>query len=293
MPRPSDASIADVHDRSPSEALEAAVVWTSPVRPLEPEPEVVDEVAAGPWWARAGTRPRLAPGDVREHTWRSALARTTLLATVVAAAWWVLATTEIRAVESVGGNGEAHLQTTTALIGGCGPIYTSDDAGTRSGLVAEHRAGGAPNRQEYDTIVPMYGPFWDAPVTGDQAFWERTAGDVPQPENLLANAWQGDLVVYYGPAATAAEVDALRSLTRRGGAAGDQVDDLRLRVVPWPTARGSLPGGRAFAFVAWNHSQTCHHFMASALEDFRRAAPAVRAPGHDGTRPPVHLSAAP
>lgn len=282
----------DTHTDTPGEHSHVSHTLTAgperPERPDHPQGDVRPERSERPWWAQASTQPHLTRRNIRYRTWQGVLTKVALVMLVVSGTWWVLDSSEVRDVEPVAGNGLAYRQTNNALIGGCGPIYTFSDAESRSGIVSEYTTNGAANRQNYDTIVPMYGPFWDAPLTQKKTFWARTDKNLPLPENLLANQWQGDLVVYYSASATADEVETLRQVATGYYDTDEQMQNLRLRVVPWVEERGRLPEGRKFAFVTWNHSQTCHQFIAPALGDFREFAPFTQAPGADGTKAPAY-----
>lgn len=202
-----------------------------------------------------------------------------LTATLLAALWWLLVATAPEAVSRVDGGLLATQQTNDALIGGCGPLYSYPDATTNSGIVPAKTAAGMSNRLGYATSVPMRGPFWDTPI--HRRVWMPEDQSKPVAEMALRNQWDGDMVVYYTPAVPDRDVTSLAALARTR-------PDLRLLIIPWEQRlRGPLPQGRDLAFVAWNTSQTCHTLSVPALLDFREAAPAAAAPGHDGTAPPV------
>jgi hypothetical protein len=208
---------------------------------------------------------------------------------LVAGMSWVLAETEVRDVELTNFGFYAHKQTTDALIGGCGPIYRAplDASQSESGTVPAKDKAGISNRLTYSTVVPMFGEFWDDPAPADQSFWSRSEPETPNPENLLRNMWDGEMVVYYTAAVDEAALKVLHDvLVLR--------PELDLKVVPWDsTVRGPLPQNRHIAFATWNASQSCHQLIAPALYDFRDANPATQAPGYDGTEPPVRSTKRP
>lgn len=232
-----------------------------------------------PWWATTSAAPRLTPAQVPTITVRGLTTIAAFVAAFTAALWWLLIATAPEAVSRVEGGLLAHQQTNDALIGGCGPLYSFPDPTAESGIVPAKTAAGLSNRLGYRTTVPMRGSFWDKPIT--RRAWLPADENKPVAEMALRNQWDGDLIVYYTPAVTEDDVTTLVALARKR-------PDLRLFVLPWEQRlRGSLPQGRDLAFVTWNTSQTCHTLSVPALLDFREAAPAEKAPGHDGTKPPI------
>ena len=244
------------------------------------DPQDTPDGPGTPWWARDTQQPFLTPQQVQRRTLKGTLLGLLAGMLVAGAAWWVLALSEVDAVQDAGPGLLAYKQTNDALIGGCGPVFRHEDPTADSGIVPSRTVDKVSNRLGYPTIVPMKGPFWDVPVIG-QRFWARDAPSKPVAENLLRNMWDGALVVYYNTDVTNAD---LRSLARL--AAGRP--DLDLYVVPWEArVRGDLPLGRDLAFATWNASQSCHLFAATALYDFRADQPLESAPGANDVRPPV------
>lgn len=196
---------------------------------------------------------------------------------------WVLTATDVADVTRERNGALAYKQTTQSLIGGCGPMYAFPDeqVARESGTVPDQDKMGQPNRQEYRSVVPMFGPFWSEPVPPGKSFWERTDTDVPAPERLLANMWNGAMVVYYTDDVSDEELDILRRVIERN-------PDLGVLAVPWnEKVRGWLPRFREIAFATWNGSQTCHQLIAPAVFDYREAHPADEAPGVTGRQPKV------
>lgn len=244
-----------------------------------PTPRTTHPAPRPPWWAANTRQPLLHPHQVRTRTLRGTLGILAFITATILGGWWVLTSTEVKYIE-VGPRGEHGIrQTTNALVGGCGRMYTFPGATAKSGTVPTHNSSGIPNRQDYPTIVPMFGRFWNDPAPADQTFWSRDEADIPEPENLLRNQWDGQMVVYYTTDVTEDDLDRLTNLLLTE-------PELDMLVVPWPNERGPLPAHRNFAFVTWNHSQTCHRLELSALHDFRRFYPPDTAPGNDGTPPP-------
>lgn len=206
-----------------------------------------------------------------------------MCAALLLSGWWVLTGTDVREVTREPNGALAHKQSTNALVGGCGPLYTypSDVVTSSSGTVAATDRMGKPNWQQYQTTVPIFGRFWNAHPKEGQRFWETGDKYAPYSEQLLREQWDGALVVYYTDDVSATEVKTLRDILRLR-------PDLDIYVVPWEErVRGLLPRGREIAFATWNATQTCHQLVAPALYDFRNAYPSTAAPGAKGKKPKV------
>lgn len=238
-----------------------------------------------PWWAATSRHPYLSPAQVRTRTLRGTLSTLAFTLALLTGIGWVLLATDVKDVTTTDFGALAHKQTTEALIGGCGPVYTFPDITGQYGTVPATTPDGVPLRQQYHTAVPMFGPFWADPVPTDRVFWSRTGSrGFPVAENLLHNMWQGDMVIYYTSTLPEDEVRALRRFAVLNR-------DLDALVVPWEEdVRLPMPQYRKIALVTWNASQTCHSVAVPALFDFRDMNPAHHAPGHDGTPPPRLLA---
>lgn len=242
-----------------------------------------------PWWARSSTKPFLTSKQVRRRTPRGIVGSCVFVLVFLLGMYWVLTATEVKDVQRTDFGAFAYKQTTDALIGGCGPMYRypAAEVSASSGTVPRRDKMGVTNRQDYVTAVPMFGRFWTSPAPEEDPFWERDDTNIPTPEMLLANMWRGAMVVYYSADVTDAELRTLREVLRLH-------PELDILVVPWDeTSLGLLPQNREVAFATWNASQSCHQFIAPAAYDFRRIFPARKAPGFDGTAPPVISSTPP
>ena len=251
---------------------EAAPTDQAPLYPGDPAPTPLpvgyETHPPLPWWAATSTAARVHPHQVKRRRAGSRLLAAAGFVLAGTIAWTALGATEVDDITTVAAGAFAHKQTNQALIGGCGPVYRFTDTDDKSGQVpSTDSETSLPNYQRYETIVPVFGGYWD-PIEGTQRFWDRTDTDLPRPETLLANQRQGDIVVYYSSAATDGEVESLKRVANNPAEGGG--DDLNLRVAPWPEERGRMPEGRKIAFATWNMTQTCQQFVPSALGDFHR-----------------------
>lgn len=247
-----------------------------PTAPLEPQTGV-------PWWARSSRQPYLRPDQVRTRTVRGTLTTVAFLTVLFLGVWWVLTATGVKQVTITSTGALAHKQTTNALIGGCGPMFTYPHrvADKESGIVPRRDTMLVSNRQRYRTIVPMFGRFWNDPARTDQRLWQRNEPHIPVAENLLGNMWTGTMVIYYTAAVPAADLKTLSDIVTLH-------PELDIIVAPWEQqVRGPMPQNRQIAFATWNASQSCHQLVAPAVYDFRKAYPASAAPGFHGRKPPI------
>lgn len=237
-------------------------------------------MTSAPWWAQArGTRLRPA-ADGHRHRWRTLTIRTAAAAVVAGALFITAGGTTPSRTRQVGNGITAVRQSTDSLLGGCGPVYEKATTPGTAGIIPSVKADGTtPNVPDFGTIVPMTGSFWAPPADPDIRMYTPKSPTIPRPAQLLHNMWNGALVVYYAPDASAADVTALSV-----GVAARA--DLNVIVVPWDLTRGPLPSGRQIAFASWGASQTCQHLVVVALNQFRVAHPKAQAPGFGGVRPP-------
>jgi hypothetical protein len=255
--------------------------------PSEPAPRNAE--TGRPWWGWRPETATLTPRQVHRHLARNATIGASLFLIATTSLWWVLSATEVKDIDETDFGYYAHKQSTNALVGGCGPMYSAplSQALDTSGTVPDKDRAGIPNRVTYPNVVPMFGEFWDVPAPEDQALWSFDEPNAPKPENLLRNMWDGTMVAYYTEAVSEEEIELFHSIL-------DLHPEMDLKVIPWDSSvRGPLPENRDVAFATWNASQSCHRLIAPALYDFREAHPASDAPGHNGTEPPVRSTQRP
>lgn len=232
-----------------------------------------------PWWANPAT----PSGTVRRHRARSIVATALGIAVSASATALLLHGVTTPDVRPTAGGGTQTRQTTNALLGQCGPTFRFTPAPSEIGTIPATRSNGSPNVQLYRTIVPLFGLFWrDNAPTRLPRFWAAGDKDIPGPEQLLGDMWNGWMVAYYTSKASATDIAELRDAARD--------PRLRMLVVPWPDRLGKMPVDRVFAFAVWAGEQTCQELYMPQLREFRAANPPSRAPGWDGEIPPVRAA---
>lgn len=233
-----------------------------------------------PWWAR-----RTGAGDSSNS--RDLVLRPGAVARTSRSTWTKRATTATIGITALGlvlaasadPEREPYLdgfqtrQTPTALLAECGPRF--DFPSYRdTGRAVPPSIEDAPNLQEYPTVVPVSGAFWDLPVT-DRTQGDTALSDSPYPEQMVAALWRGAVVVYVTDATTTKDPLIVADLE----AVAEAEPSLDLYVVRWRSERGPLPLGRSSAIAAWGASQSCDALTVDVVREFRRAHPPQSAPG--------------
>lgn len=243
-----------------------------------------DRQQRGPWWARDTAR----TSTVLTWTWRSSV--TVLVIGLIGlgglGAILVGPRTPEKSPWVQMGNeyGVSIRPSVDALAARCGPIYTVQDPPQwvegQVGTVPDVDEDGNPIKLGYISTVPFYGPMSETGVdtSNGKVAWSRKDTDIPRPEQVLRNLYDGWMVAYYSPFMPGPKIEQLMKYA-------EENRDLKMLVVPWPGDREAIPNRKMIAYATWGSTQQCVDLLNRQVQNFREFSPASAAPGPQGETP--------
>lgn len=128
----------------------------------------------------------------------------------------------------------------------------------------------------YSLVPPAGGPHFNdatSPDTSPTHFFGPSSKITV--ESYVHNLEHGYLVVWYAPTLRGKDLDALKGIAAK---AAKTRPANKVKIVPWPAARGAFPAGKEVALTAWGHEQTCDRVSGPAVQAFADRFPVTQAP---------------